>query len=331
MSISLEAFPTLTTDLITRSGLHLIKWNHAHGYVDFSYIDDKGHKLSLEATSDDDGPSPVFKIVDKAYEWTPDDNNMIVDINFDIIDPSVLFGAEGIVPFNGELWVGLIMTSKAASYRDAFIIKKKIDKTNCCTSKKNKKINIAGSISIPPGILRGNVSFELVFVLGNPGSNNSEEEQYMAKKVGTVLGTIAEFRVFIDGDGAIFPVKEESAPGAPLWRVKYDCVNPESTPFDEDSFCLYLNTVHPDYEILAFDGRNENTLIYEIAASAFEILFSNVFGDDDAVDSIVREEFDSDSVAFVVSQMMDLMEIETSDSSEEMHYKIREFIMKERQ
>ncbi len=93
---------------------------------------------------------------------------------------------------------------------------------------------------------------------------------------GTVIGTIYNAVINLEGNGSIFPIKIISSKQEPLWYVElnYDDLN---DVFCQNNICLNINSSHNDYnKIGCQDITSENKLMWkEILESFFlQILIS---------------------------------------------------------
>lgn len=117
------------------------------------------------------------------------------------------------------------------------------------------------------------MKLQTVLYLKDPGTP-AASEMYFALQPGTILGTLDQSEVFIDGNGSVFPISIVNAPGKSLWNVYYDeTADPLQDPFNGEYVEIRLNKAHPDFDALKIEtSMTESTLFLEVISSAMFVI-----------------------------------------------------------
>lgn len=266
--------------------------------------------LTAESVSESSNSSTtVLSVEDPEGLWHPEKYNLIVsgDIR---LTPSLLFGKNGISGQNDELGLAVIWTAKEANVRGAGLIGS--------FNKTADTLSFQTEIKFKPDMIRGIVTLRTVLYLKSVGTRK-HDERYFASAPGTILGTMDETRLIIDGNGSVFPVVQISKPDGPLWWTECNWTDASEDLFEEDNFCLYLNTAHPDYLSLTGNGNVvQSPLLNEIIASAVQILVTEVMSEADTAQNIRDgKNIAEGSVAAVVKYMIDVFGWDVNNSTPE--------------
>ena len=110
---------------------------------------------------------------------------------------------------------------------------------------------------------------------------------------GTVLGSIYNAIINLEGTGSIFPIRVISNKDDPLWYVdlNYDDLN---DTFCQNNICLNVNSLHDDFDkIGSQDITQENKAMWkEILASFFSQIIMSL--NDNEIEDLYKEETYSD-------------------------------------
>ena len=148
--------------------------------------------------------------------------------------------------------------------------------------------------------LRGEVGFSLILYIKEAGTPQIEEEHF-ANIPGTLLGTIKNFTLCLDGAGSFFTICEVNKPGQPLWDLEYNIDDPSSDQF-ADSVAINLNRAHKKYPLVKRDsGMFCQQLLIEIMGNGIATLIEMVrsYEKDDNFDCL--SDFEDGSVAQALS------------------------------
>lgn len=261
MKITIPSFPILTSDLKEKCKCKVGEYN-------FSYKsqNDK-NSLTLKPISVASSQNiQAFNLIDERGEWDSTQFDAHVESIITVDQPTALFGAEGLVAHDAILGVAVMILSLSSNHRYSVPVMKIYNNSD--------NVSSVFGIEIPRNFYRDKISFRTVFYLYEPG-HPSIEEVNMADLPGTVLGIIDEIVVYIDGTGSLFPVKKESDPSKPLWRVECDWSDPYNDFFNEENVCVIFNQAHPNYGLLKIEeGMNGSPFLSDVIASALHIIIT---------------------------------------------------------
>ncbi len=316
MPAYLSAYPKLTNELKKKTGYNIATYR-------FSYTRN-GEEFPLEEESvveNSTGSSvAISKLIDKNATWNPEYYGLNVTSTCVIQTPIFLFGKKGIIADDGELGVAIMWTSKDSNARGVqpigFFRKSTIPQT------------IEGTLSFSPHIIRGTVSLKTIFYVQDPG-HIPTTQSYLANKTGMILGELDETRIIVDGKGAVFPIVETDSKGEPLWWVECNWSDPTVDRFEEENFCIYLNTAHKDYPTLNENqGPKNSPLLADIIASALQILISKTLLDDTSGNTISGLGIEEGSISSVVRYFINTFGLNVhSNNPERLAVSIRKDLM----
>jgi len=293
MSITLNFYPKLTEELTLKVGFT------ATGYV-FSYQSD-GREYNLESRLADAANNEVILVSDERNEWAPETHDLCIRRKVSIYNPNFLFGPNGLAGQSAELGLAMLWTSKSSNQRGVYEI--------------GSVRNIPGplvysfSYAFPPGSLRGRVQLQIILYLRTPGDIN-DFERHLANETGTVLGTLDNFTIVLEGSGSVFPIVEVPEPLQPLWWVRCDWVDPQVDAFEVDNVRICLNSAHPEFKLLK---ENDNTvLLREIIASAMQLIVEKVKESGNWDEIIIGKNCENGSIAEAVHYFVSAFGWDTS-------------------
>lgn len=301
--VILNSFPIITREIRTKIG---------YGASTYSFsFDFNGTRFPLESSSTEGSlnsntnRAEVLKMEDPNGRWHPRSNNLNVDAMCVINAPRFLFGSKGVAAVKSTIGIGILWTAKDAGIRGVFPIGE-------IKSTDNGPVDITGSVTFQPHTLRGILSLKTILYLKDAG-DAAEDEKYLANRPGTILGTMDETRVIIDGKGSLFPIIETNSPGEPLWWVKCEWTDATQDSFS-DNFSIYLNRANKNYPSLnENDGLKKSPLLQEIIAGALQILITNVLSDTAVcTDTINGQNLAPGSVSAVVNYFLHSLDVDTN-------------------
>lgn len=278
MKIGIPFFPILTDEKITESSTTLSDFS-------FSYsADGDTYPLTLKpitvATKHD---VPAYNLVDERGEWDPIHFSAKITRQIHIKVPSVFFGTGGIAVHDAKVGVAVMMYSLSSNRRNAQPI--------AIFSAVDKEIKGSFSFVMEKGFYREKISLRTVMFINTAGIP-CEDEKVFANLPGTLLGTIDEIAVYLDGTGSLFPVKKESDPAKPLWRVECDWADPYNDLFDEENVCVIFNQAHPNYGLLKIEnGMNGSPFLADVIASALQIIITKTIESVGSVEALENTEY----------------------------------------
>lgn len=276
MKIGVPFFPILNQKRISECGFS------AQDYQ-FSYkAKEKNCTLTLKPISIASAHEiPNYNLVDDRGEWDAIHFPACIERNVQIEKPRLLFGPQGLAVHNAELGVAVLLCSLSSNHRFAIPV----------TSFTQDSESVTGKFlfQMPENFYRDKISLRLVLYVRSAGTPN-ENEKVLANLPGTLLGNVDEIAVYLDGTGSLFPVKKESDPARPLWRVECEWADPFNDLFTEENVCVIFNQAHPNYGLLKIEnGMNGSPFLADVIASALHIIITKTIesvGSVEALDNV---------------------------------------------
>ena len=272
MSNLLESFPTLTNNLIEKSGFKINE-------MKINYIKN-GTIRKLELTPIDGNQ---YFLDDEYGTWTPLENNLNFSFECTIQDKNSLFNQEnGVANKNTILGIAINYycrkTNKNISKKIAEII----------YNENEPKMDFDINLTFGKGELADKVGMKIILYV-----DKSYENDIFANISGTVLGTYQELEIFVEGKGSLFPIKIIEDKNKPLWYVEFNYIDIYEDLFEENNICLYLNKAHKDFKNLNTEGTTISPLIREII-SEFIALFIEDVTHKETVENICNFDYDEE-------------------------------------
>lgn len=267
MAIFTDAFPTLSQEMIKKSG-------HIDTNYKFLFLDN-GIERELKAAQTEASNSKVsiLKLEDEAGHWHPDTHELTIECTSYMTCPVFFFGPKGIIPRKGTLGVAIRWMAPETSVRG-------VKDLGEITLHSDTSCGVSCRIAFPRRLLRGELILQTILYLKNRGAV-AADEKHLAAFTGTVLGVMDVTKIIIDSNGSMFPIHTVNNPTEPLWWAKCEWEDPTEDAFTDDNFCLYLNAGHKDYALLnANEGIKNSPLLMDIICSALHMMIIKVLGDD---------------------------------------------------
>lgn len=255
MSNLLESFPTLTNNLIEKSGFKINE-------IKINYLKN-GVTRKLELTPIEENQ---YFLDDEFGSWTPLENNLNIDMECTILDKNILFDEEyGVANKNSFLGVAINYycrkTNKNVSKK---IIEVKYDENE-------PKLNFNINLNFDKGELADKLGLKVVLYV-----DKSFENDMFANSSGTILGVYRELEIFIEGKGSLFPIKIINDRSKPLWFAEFNFIDVSEDLFEESNICLYLNKAHKDFKNLNTEGTIITPLMKEIISEFIALFIEDV-------------------------------------------------------
>ena len=259
MSSDILLFPSLSEELQKKVRFQKTKFS-------FYYTDNEQEEHELR-----DEPieafSSIYCIKDDNGEWDQDRNNFGFRRRYLLRTFQCLFGENGIACKNATLGLAIVWTSSDSKQRGVIPVGTFNANDSAMEADVEKLFSKAQ--------LRGQVDFTTIIYLAKAGKPN-QNELHLANTNGYVLGELETFTIKLDGKGSTFPIFEVSAPGQPLWYVKFDWIDPTQDLFSE-CVSINLNTAHKNYKYIDRKQASFNSqLLLEIMASAVSLIVERV-------------------------------------------------------
>lgn len=255
MSNLLESFPTLTNNLIEKSGFKIneIKINYMKN--------DMIRKLELTPIERNQ-----YFLDDEYGAWTPLENNLNIDIECTIQNKNSLFNEEyGVANKNSILGIAINYYCRKTNKN----ISKKI--TEITYNENEPKLDFDINLTFDKGELSDKVGIKIILYV-----DKSYENDIFANSSGTVLGIYQELEIFIEGKGSLFPIKIIDDKNKPLWYSEFNFIDINEDLFEENNICLYLNKAHKNFKNLNAEGTTITPLMKEIVSEFIALFIEDV-------------------------------------------------------
>ena len=254
-AITLSLRPSLTDELMDVCGL---VFDEPH----FSYIKNNEEPVSIELT-------PGFFHAIKDREYDPDmDYRLMISGDISIANPSLLFGAQGIVPLNSTIGLVIRWASNQSRKRGNIFVGDIV-----CDSGPQK---LHYEHVFPSRFFRGVVDFSLILYVKKSGTLSTGEYK-LYNNVGETIGETEKFKLMIDGNSPDLNIITVEKPNEPLWWISSETVDPFSDYFDAKALTIYINLKHKDSKYINKNSRSYvASLLDEIIASAMTLFVNNL-------------------------------------------------------
>lgn len=306
MQLRVDPYPVLDDVLLTRMGF-------SRELPRFTYsINGTERNLASEQVEELPRRSDSGKFRLTGMEWHPETQDLKMEISAEIMTPSFMFGPRGLAARkDAVLGIAIRWKNLKASLRGASSI------ALLQSDHADSPWIIHGSVSWPPGQLRGSVEAEIVLYLARAGHPDNTEK-HLAAIPGTILGVLYTYEVIVEGSGSLFPVRYENARQEPLWRVDCDWADPFDEPFTDDSFCLILNQAHPDFSnVKPKDSDSMTPFMKEIVISALQLLIQKAMEDPRWTDIVQGNDLPVGTVAHEINYLISTFDLDSCLSSRE--------------
>ncbi len=274
MSNILESFPTLTNNLIEKSGFKINE-------IKINYIKDNITR-DLELT-------PIEKnqyFLDDEYgTWTPLKDNLNINIDCTIQDKNLLFNEEiGVANKNSILGIATNYYCRKTNKN----ISKKI--TEIAYNEEKTKQDFCINLNFNKGELADKLGIKIILYV-----DKSYENDMYANNSGTVLGAYQELEIFLEGKGSIFPIKVIDDKNKSLWYAEFNYMDVNEDLFEEDNICLYLNKAHKDFKNLNAEGTTVTPLMKEIISEFIALFIADVISKEN-LENICNSDYEEDQI-----------------------------------
>lgn len=297
----ISLFKTLSEDMLSKLDIHnlLTSFYYREGNIEVP--------LELE---DQDELHSYYMGRSKNF-WDPNINNLVVERSFEINNPKILFGDNGITTDEGLLGVGVHVYSRSSNFQTTIPI-------NVTLSNNSRSVLVEFRHEFNPAQIKGEVDFSLFVYL----KNDISYVPMFASIPGIKLGKLDSFKIIVDGDGSIFPVVEVEKLDEPLWNVIINWTDINSDSFDTDNVRIEINSKHHMYGYIYKSTKASQYLLVEIFSNALsQIIFRAVNDDDFEMDG----EIIPNSIASVVIYWIQTFEVNVT-SYESINYSLRKKI-----
>ena len=292
-------YPTMSDDMKAHLGFEADAW-------EFSYNDGEEFPVSTENKKEYPG-GYAAQLKDLRGVWSAESYNLNIACEIRYSDCTVLFGPEGIAPADAELGLALTWISTGSDCRGVVCMG---------TFDRDKK---SGKISFSHNFIENKLKVSIVLdiiVYLKKSGNAVSGEHHLAKREGTVLGTLRHCEIFIDGNGSFFPIAEVNEPDKPLWWVQYnETADPFEDKFTEDNVAIYLNAAHPNYKSMKIGATlRESSLFLEVISSALFVIVESVKESAGKLwEQIIKgESYETGSIAQAINYFVNKLEWDVS-------------------
>lgn len=295
----ISLYKTIGTNLIGENGANIKVQPPTLSYQ--SLVDDEVKMITIPKENSD------IKINEFDYDWVPEQNNLIYKQTFSIEHPDLLFGEEGVTGKNNIIGLAVHIFSKEAKFQKTIPIE------SIYNDARRKEMFFEHTFNA--GTLRGTIIFEFFFYLKDILQDDTQDF-FQADSIGAILseGPIAEKRIFVDGEGSMFPIGNFSEKGGPLWTIEKRWADPISDSFDATNLILKLNTEHPLFPALLKDkGKANKMLMGGILINAMSMIIDQVLNKEEISLGKI-DEYEEGTIIATIAYWVDIFDIkDTTD------------------
>lgn len=262
MSEILNLYPTLDESKVSKAGIEIQR-------TDLSYRDDSDYyPINIEIENGDE-KKYVAVLKDDRCVWYPETHNLIVHKTGTINHPDTLFGSNGIAAHDSVIGVAAIWSSKKSDLHGTIQYGE--------FSLTSQPFSFERNYTFERSVLRGSLKYKLVLYLKKSGTPY-QDELHLANQTGTVLGTLEESELYVDGSGSVFPITTVNEEGKPLWWVNFDnSADAFEDMFEAEHVEICLNRAHPCFNDLSIEeSLKKSSLFLEVISSALYIIVISV-------------------------------------------------------
>lgn len=251
MSTALSFYKELDEELFQKIG-------YIEQPMQATYLNEDGELIEMEVVLED-GQENTYYLSDPRVHWDPDLHDVNLNFEFEIENPSFLFGSNGLTDEDGVLGIAIRWYSRDAAQMRV----KPIATLTSADHSFYEKVELG----IERGVLRGKVTLEVILYMHQPSSR----QIHVAS--GTVLGILGSSVILIDGNTSMFPILEIDDKTKPLWWVECNFEDPLYDAFTDDNIAIIINVGHKNAKHLKLDkGLGSSPLLLEILASGLQVI-----------------------------------------------------------
>lgn len=283
-------------------------------YSDLVEDEIERHKITVDFDALTQNDAPMLLLSTRNSNYNSDNHNLEIEGQIDIQHPDCFFGEEtGIAYKNSILGLAVLWVSKSSSQRGILSIAELKYQTN--------PVSFPYLIKFESGMIRGIIDLSVVLYLKQSAKGLNAN---FADVPGTILGTLFEQQVSIDGTGSLFPIVVYEKQDDPLWTIEYNSEDPKEDLFATDNLAIKINSAHKYYPQLKMDagGIADSVLLREIIANGLAMLINKVKENLSDWEEIMHGESSNGSIGAAVHYFVTTFEWNT-DSIDELSFSIR--------
>lgn len=263
------------------------------------------YRYEGEAISIDIPKTNEILISDLDSNWSPDLNELKVEISVQIEKPILLFGANGVTDYKNKIGFGAHVYSSEGKFQYS---------QNLGTiSYQNQENFWLLTKTFPPGSLRGKVFFHLFLYL----QEVHQVQKHQANLAGMKLSesNLCEFSISVDGEGSTFPIGEYEEKGGPLWKMETYFTEPDTDLFNYDNIRILFNTKHPVFaQVKEEKTKVSKTLMQEIMIEAMAMIINKVYFEGDILAQDIDDEPAPGTVLAAVQYWKSTFDVDISNT-----------------
>ncbi|ATD29898.1 hypothetical protein KYI11_09335 [Macrococcoides bohemicum] len=264
----------------------------------YYYIDEKKEIIDLEKCE-----TNIITVNEYDDKWTPSENELFINIKFNIENPSALFGEKGVTLKNNTLAMAVHLHSKSSFFQKTISfadIQFSEEKQEFIYTHKFNKEQLRGNINLDFYIYAKEIKEKFPIHAQNQGMS-------------VTVDNLFSYLIVIDGEGSVFPITEFEEKNGPLWKVNKNWTDAAFESFNINYVSLALNTAHPMFKFIKEEKTNlSRYYMSDIIGQSMAMIINEVVNVEkyEISESV---ENSHDSIYSVVSYWVKTFEINTSD------------------
>lgn len=299
MNHVLDSFPILNNYLKEKVNFKITNQN-------LYYHNEKKieQKLTLTPTNE----TEKITILDDEYgQWNPLENDLYYHMQVQLENKNILFDNNiGIASKDAILGLAITWFCKSTNQIKTIHLQEITYESN------QKALKCECNLCFKPGELAKQLGYQFVLYVKKGGKNTM-----FAQNSGTILGTLEEHYINLEGIGSIFPIQIYEEEKGPLWRVEFNYTDIYEDLFEKENICLYLNKLHQNFFAICAETENKlSPLLQEILANFFVLFIQDIKEKGYDITQIAAKTYDEENtIAKVVNYWIKYLQIDTSSAN----------------
>lgn len=276
-----------------------------------TFYTERNFANKLEINRNEDVEIEEYYLDDPHGKWNPINNDLVLKGKIKISNTDCLFDKYKIAEKDTVLGVAITYISK---------------KTSMCFSKsigeitfgnKNEEFEFEFDFNKKQLAWRLNLLVQIYIKKANT------IQRVLASIPGTIIGTIMDFDLVLEGTGSSFPIFINEMNNEPLWIMNCEIIDLNEV-FSPDNISLVLNSNHPDFKYLGTEqiSSKNSPLWKEILGTFFTTIILESKKQSD-ISTIRENEYEVGTIGVFVQYILDTFDIKTAENQVELSKIIR--------
>lgn len=259
----------------------------------------------------------VFKLEDPDFEWNNKMHSLYIDIELSMNNTNLLF--DSFCCKDAILGIGIEWKPEKSRIRNC----KKIGEL--CNNIDNYNFKVE---KILIDDLNSNVDFSWLIYVAKPGNDNSRKMYGNSR--GLILGDGPLWKIIVEGEGSVFPIREISLQNEPLWSYYCDFDDIYEDSFSDENIKIIINKNHRLYQYIHHSNpKFDKNVFIEVLSSALVMLILEIKNKNkenrDEYNIDFSKKGQKNSIYSVLKYYNDTFNFNINGTMDEMFYSIKLF------